>query len=121
MIPIDQIKIIVKLVACGFIILGSILYVYHLKSEIQMHETTIAELNGKLELSNQAVIIQGIASKTLQKRLDVISITKNKPIVVEADKTKNIIENRPISTTCEDAVFNLEKTAKSVAHDWNAK
>lgn len=118
---IEQIKLIAKISIIGLLIIGSIWYVYHLKSEIQTQATTIATLNGTLATQNQAVIDAGLARKDLQHRLDSVTINQNTPLIVASEKIKTVIMNRPVSTTCADAVMNLENTAKNVADDWNAR
>ena len=118
---IEQIKLIAKISIFGLLIIGSIWYVYHLKSEIQTQATTIATQNGTIATQNQAVIDAGLATKDLQRRVDSVVVTKNAQLVASSEKIKTVIIDRPVSTTCVDAVMNLENTAKNVAIDWNAR
>lgn len=117
----EQIKLIVKLSIFGLLIIGSTWFIYHLKSEIQTQATTIATLSGTLNTQNQAIIDAGLSAKDLQSRLDAVSANQNTPLIAASEKIKTVIVNRPISTTCPDAVMNLENTAKSVATDWNSR
>ena len=118
---IEQIKLIAKITIFGLLIISSIWYVYHLKSEIQTQATTIATLNGTIATQNQAVIDAGLSRKNLQNRIDSVVVNKNTPLIVASEKIKTVIIDRPVSTTCVDAVMNLENTAKNVAIDWNAR
>lgn len=118
---IDQIKIIVKLVIFGLLIIGSTWYIYHLKSEVQTQKTTIATLNGTLLTQNQAITDAGNAKKELQTRLDNIASTKNVPLAIASEKIKTIIIDRPVAATCDAAVSDLKDTAKAVALDWNSR
>jgi hypothetical protein len=111
----------IKLMILGLLIITSTWYVYHLKSEIQTQATTIATLRGNIATGNQAVIDAGLATKELQNKLDAVVVNQNKPIIIASEKIKTVIVNRPVSTTCIDAVMNLENTAKGVTTDWNSR
>ena len=117
MIPFTEIKLIILA-----IMIASILgYGYHLKSVIKSDEIQILTLTNSITKQNDAIKSASDASYELQNRINTVSVSQNKPIIITATKIKTIIENRPISTTCEDDVIKLESTAKDIATDWNTR
>ena len=110
----------IKLVIFGIALVAALIYTYHLKSEIQRDEIQILTLTNTIIKQNDTVKSASDATIALQNKIDNIS-KENKAIVITATKFKTIIQDRPISTTCSDAVSTLEATATAIATDWNSK
>ena len=110
----------IKLLILAIILTTSFGYGYYLKGVIKSDETQILTLTNSIIKQNAAIKIASVDRIELQNKIDN-AIIQNTPIIITATKIKTIIENRPISTTCDDAVIKLESTAKDIATDWNSK